>query len=281
MEVNLARSLGPIEAKVMLTLLEHERQIVTVRDVTRILRDERQARKAIDALIRKGWLIRLRNGRYLTVPADRGPENYGENNALATASAAVDPSYIGWWSAAAFHGFTTQRPTTVTVATTRDVPRTVIEGTPIQFVRLSFHKFFGFESYTIYGRETRISDPEKTVIDCIDKMRLCGGPAEVVRIAFGAMRTVEPEKLARTGEHMDSVSLLQRLGFIADLIGLEFPAHIRADLRKGIPRTARSVFGERARRDDEIGYVSEWGLFVHESRRTLLADVPVVGSSQC
>ena len=52
----------------------------------------------------------------MLLPPEHGAENIGENNTLAFASAAVDKSYIGWWSAAAYHGFTTQKPMAVTVA---------------------------------------------------------------------------------------------------------------------------------------------------------------------
>ena len=71
-------------------------------------------------LIKKGWLARLVGGRYMLLPPEYGPENRGENNPIALAAA--EPSYVGWWSAAAFHGFTTQKPMAVTVATQRQMP---------------------------------------------------------------------------------------------------------------------------------------------------------------
>ena len=55
----------------------------------------------------------------MLLPPEHGPDNLGENNILALAAAAVEPSYIGWWSAAAYHGFTTQKPMTVFVAVLR------------------------------------------------------------------------------------------------------------------------------------------------------------------
>jgi len=48
--------------------------------------------------------------------------------------AGSEPSYVGWWSAASFHGFTTQKPMTVFVAVTKQVPTRAIEGTEVQFV---------------------------------------------------------------------------------------------------------------------------------------------------
>src|SRR5262245_29801740 len=121
MKTNL-RTLGPAESKVILTLQEQRRTVVRAADVLRLLGSETTARKVIRNLIRKGWLSRIIGGRYMLLPAEHGPENLGENNILALAAAAVEPSYIGWWSAAAWHGFTTQKPMTVLVATLKQVP---------------------------------------------------------------------------------------------------------------------------------------------------------------
>ena len=71
----------------------------------------------------------------MLLPPEHGPENLGENNILALAAAAVEPSYIGWWSAAAYHGFTTQKPMTIFVAVLRQNAPRVIEGSDVRFVK--------------------------------------------------------------------------------------------------------------------------------------------------
>ena len=73
---------------------------------------------------------------------------------------------------------------------------------------------------------------------------------------------------------MKSTSLLQRLCFLTDLVGRKLPEELRQRLRSAIPKSTRSTFGARARRDGDIGYVAEWGLFVHARKSDLLAEVP-------
>ena len=41
-----------------------------------------------------------------------------------------------------------------------------------------------------------------------------------------------------------------------------------------ICKSRRSIFGRRDRRDGDIGYVADWGLFVYARRNDLLAEVP-------
>jgi predicted transcriptional regulator of viral defense system len=273
METTL-RTLGPSEAKVVLSLREQERDVVETADIIGLLGSEQTARKVIRNLIRKGWLARLVGGRYMLLPPERGAENIGENNPLAIASAVVKQSYIAWWSAAAFHGFTTQMPATVTVAVLRQMAARTIEGADIKFVKVEPRKFFGFKAYAVYGRNAVTSEPEKTLVDCIDRPDLAGGPTELVRIVHTAMPQIEIAKLIDAAFTMKSTSLLQRLGFLTDLVGRPLPEELRSRLRHAIPKSTRSVFGRAARKDGDIGYVAAWGLYAHARKSALLAEVP-------
>jgi len=271
---NNLRTLGPNEAKVALSFREQGRNIVARSDIISLLESENTARKVVHNLLRKGWLTRLKGGRYLFLPPEYGPENLGENNPLALASAIVEPSYVGWWSAASFHGFTTQKPMTLTVATLRQMPTRTVEGNEIHFVKVVARKFFGFKTYDAYGREATVTTPAKTLVDCVDRPDLAGGSAEVARITYGASTVVSAEELADTALQMKSTATLQRLGFLADLVGWKWQPAIRQRIRDAIPPTTRSTFGRSNRKPDDIGYVSAWGVIVHASASDLLTDVP-------
>jgi predicted transcriptional regulator of viral defense system len=273
MKTNL-RSLGPAEARVVLSFREQGRDIVEADEIIGLLKSEPTGRKVIRNLLRKGWLTRLKGGRYMLLPPERGVENLGENNPLAVAAAVVEQSYVGWWSAAAFHGFTTQQPAVVFVAVTRQTRSRIVEDAEIRFVTVPARKFFGFKTYSVYGRSTRIAEPEKTLIDCVDRHDLAGGPVEVTRIVHEAMPEIDQRKLVDAAMQMKSTSLLQRLGFLTDIGERPLGEQLRARLRATIPKSARSIFGRRERGKDDIGYVTDWGLFVHARKSDLLAEVP-------
>jgi predicted transcriptional regulator of viral defense system len=273
METNL-RTLGPKETKVILSFREQGREVVHAADIIELLGSEPTARKVIRNLLRKGWLTRLVGGRYMVLPPEHGPENLGENNPIALAAAAAEPSYIGWWSAAAFHGFTTQKPMTVTVAVLRQIPTRTIEGTEVRFIKIAPRKFSGFKNYNVYGRNAAISDPEKTVVDCIDRPELAGGPAELARIVYSAMGEIDHDKLVASALAMKSTALLQRLGFLSDLVGEPLPEALRLKVRNAIPQSRRSIFGREERKAGDVGYVAAWGVIVHARRNDLLSEVP-------
>jgi len=273
MKTNL-RTLGPAEAKVVLSFREQNHEIVRAAEIIDLLGSEQTGRKVIRNLIRKGWLSRLIGGRYMLLPPERGPENIGENNILALASAAIEPSYVGWWSAAAFHGFTTQKPASVTVAVLRQAKARLMEGCEVRFVKIAKRKFFGWESHDVHGRKVAISSPAKTVVDCIDRPDLSGGPGELARIVHGSMGGIDPDVLAGTALSMKSASLLQRLGFLTDAVSMPLPEETRRRIRRAIPKSARSSFGRQERKEGDMAYISAWGLFVNARREDLLAEVP-------
>lgn len=268
------RTLGPNESKLVLSLREQDRQVVSAAEVIELLGSDSTGRKVIHNLLRKGWLSRLVGGRYMVLPPEYGPENLGENNILAMAAAVVEPSYVGWWSAASFHGFTTQKPMAVSVAALRQATARTVEGGDVRFIKVAPRKFFGFEDYDVHGRAVAISTPAKTVIDCVDRPDLAGGPAELTRIVFGASAGVDVAEVADLAGQMRSIALLQRLGYLADLAGWPLPAEVRSALRAAIPRSARSVFGRPKRKPCDVGYVADWGLLVHARQDDLLSDAP-------
>ena len=262
-----------MKLRLSISLRLQNQNIFQAAEIIDLLGSELKARKVIRNLIRKGWLSRLLPGRYMFLPPEHGPQNLGENYVLALASAVIKPPYVGWWRAASFHGFTTQKPMSVAVASLRQVPNQVLEGAKVRFVKVAERKFFGFANYQLHGREVSISTPVKTVVDCVDRSELAGGPAEVVRIVANAASSVAPHELVEVALKMKSKALLQRLGFLADLVNWQWDADVREELRAAIPKSQRSVFGPNERRSGDIGYVSDWGLFVNLPARQLLADV--------
>jgi predicted transcriptional regulator of viral defense system len=137
-------------------------------------------------------------------------------------------------------------------------------------------KFFGFKVYDLYGRQATLSLPAKTVADCVDRPDLAGGPSEVARIVYGAKSNTKPAQVLDAALKMKSTALLQRLGYLVDLVGWAWPESLRTLLRSAIPKTTRTVFGRAERDDGDVGYVAAWGLLVHARVSDLLADVPKI-----
>ena len=275
MSFNL-RSLGGEEAKVILGLAAKRRSTVTASDVIGMVGEVGRARGVIRRLLAKGWLQRASNGHYVVLPPEWGVERMEDYDVHVLASASVDRGYVGWWAAASKHGFTMQLPDAIHVATDRSVPPRTILDTPVRYVRLAPRKFFGWQEMVSYGRSFRISTPEKTVVDCVDKPEICGGPTEVAVIVSRAAQSVCEDVLIDDARKFGVVSTMQRLGYLLDLVVPGFLSDAgRSLLRNGIPPTARSVLGRAYREPGDVGYVHAWGLLVNASESDLTAEVNV------
>ena len=94
-----------------------------------------------------------------------------------------------------------------------------IFGTEFRFVYLSEKKFFGFTELNISGYSVYISDKEKTIVDCLDKPRYCGGMTEVMK-AFSMADELNMDKLIDYAIKMGG-AVVKRLGVILDMHGID------------------------------------------------------------
>ncbi len=266
------RTLSPQESRVVLALAEQKRREVGRPEIIKLLGvSAKAADNVIESLRRKGWLERASWGEYLVIPPDEGPDALGETNLLALASRIADPYYIGYGSAAAHYGLTTQHRRVIFVVTpVRVRERQVGEGR-VRVVNPKPGKFFGFAPVDVFGFKVMMSDREKTAIDCIDRPALAGGVAEAVSILATASRRFEWPKAAEYLEKMDSTALVRRFGWVMDHVKADMPADIRERLLGLAARGPRTWMGPNptTKVRGAIGYDKTWRLFVNVPRDEL------------
>jgi predicted transcriptional regulator of viral defense system len=264
----ITRSLSAQESKVVLALTEGRRREVTRAEIVRLLGgSDKAADNVIESPRRKGWLERATWGKYLLVPPEQGPDALGDSNLLARASRIADPYYIGFGTAAAHYGLTTQHRSVIFLVTpVRLRPREVGESR-VRIVNLSDNKFFGFEPVDVLGYKVMISDREKTAIDCIDRPALAGGVGEVATILATASRRFDWSKMAGYLERINSRALARRLGWLVDYVKADLPPEDRDRLMRVVARSRKTYLGPdpaRARAvEGAIGYDETWRVFVN------------------
>jgi predicted transcriptional regulator of viral defense system len=266
------RSLSQNESRIVLALSEQGRREVERREIARLLGANLQAAdQVIRSLRRKGWLERASWGRYLLIPPNQGPEALGESNLLALASRIADPYYIGYGTAAAHYGFTTQTRNVIWVATTQHKRSRRVQDTEVRIVNPRPKKFFGFGPVDVLGYPVVMSDREKTVIDCIDRPDLAGGIGESAHILATASRRFDWQKIADYLERIGSPSLVRQFGWLADHANADMPQDIRAKLLKHVDRSVSSFLGPKKQVRGAIGYNATWRLTINVASDELQA----------
>jgi predicted transcriptional regulator of viral defense system len=213
------RSLSKTEAKVILSLEAEERDLVTLDEIERRIGASRGfARKLAHDLVKRGWLRRIRRGTYLLNPSRYGPEAVPDSDPLRVGSRLVRPYYFGYATAAELQGLFPQASRVYyVVTTTRWTPGKELAGL-FRPVRVARKHFFG--THTLRRRDVPliVSDPERTVLDSLNRPELSGGMAGVAEIFALAKPTLNWTRYASHLDRFGNRSLSLRAGFLAERI---------------------------------------------------------------
>lgn len=168
---------------------------------------------------KEGLIERIEKGKYMIIPLGARKGGYTVNEFII-GSQLVKPAVISYWSALNYHGFTEQIPETVFIQTTSRKKEQHLEilGVRYRIVRVIGKKFFGSEKVWIEDVAVEITDPEKTVVDCLDKPQYCGGIAEAAKALHGNLDFV---KLKKYAIDIGNSAVIKRLGILCDKMGIK------------------------------------------------------------
>ena len=269
------RTLSDLESKLVMELEWQEEQLVTLRDVMDILGcSYAHARKLAHQLEKKRWLDRLAPGKYQFIPASRGSQAVPDMNPLLVGSMLVEPYYFSYATANHFYGFSPQVPATVYVATTKTKRPTEIRGVEYRFVSLKSSKFFGYQKARVYTAEVMMAEPEKAVVDSLDKMGYAGGIAEVARVIQAAFERVDLHRLADYGLRMGSHALVQRLGYLLEALGGPLAPEVADRLLAGVGKS-KTYLGPTSRWGTGGEYSARWQVVVNVPEQQLLGEIRI------
>ncbi|MCL7452157.1 MAG: hypothetical protein M8467_03810 [Anaerolineae bacterium] len=224
----------------------------------------RHAVNLLASMAQKGVLHRVGRGRYAIIPPD---VLYGRRSHVVDPHLILDELmqsngtdgryYVAYQSAAAIHGAAHQLPFVLLVAVPQQRRPIELGRARIQFVQLKPDKFFGFQQITYHDVPVNVSDPEKTMLDCLERFDLCGGVAEVARTISGLIEGVERDRLLEYLRRMDNQALAQRLGLILER--LSTVQEIEKDLIDAVARQVGEHIYALDPHEPEVGVLdSRW-----------------------
>lgn len=272
----MSRPLSALESQLILRLEWEKQPIVTIEETMAILGvSYDQARQVLSRLARGRWLAPIVPGKYELIPAERGDYAFPDTNPLFIGSALVQPYYFSYATAAFFHGLSTQAAATVYIATTtRREGLLVVRDKEYRLVTQPAHKFFGASELDAYGSRVQMAEPEKAVLDCLDRPQYAGEIPEVAAMLWHGRGRLDWPRLADYVLRFRSHSLAQRLGYLADLLSLPMDD---ATHRRLLDATGKSTcyLGQPGRWARGGEYNATWRVVDNVPRRELLGDIEV------
>ena len=272
----VARALSALQSRLVLHLEWEKQPVVTIAEAMAILGvSYDQARQVLHQLARRRWLAAIVPGKYELIPAERGEHAFVETNPLFIGSVLVTPYYFSFATAAFFHGLSTQASATVYIATTVDRARhLLVREKEYQLVTQPSHKFFGAVEVDAYGSRVMMAEPEKAVLDCLDRPQYAGDIPEVAAMLWrGKGRLVWP-RLAEYALRFRSQALVQRLGYLVDSLNLPVDSDAREQL---LHQTGKSTcyLGQPGRWPGGGRYNATWRVVDNVPREELLSEIEV------
>ncbi|MCZ7663124.1 MAG: hypothetical protein M5U22_09445 [Thermoleophilia bacterium] len=246
--------LGPREAEFLATMAGAGRDVFSFEQAAGFWGGGQYARNSLAQLERKGWLERLERGKYMLVPLAAGTDRDWSEDPLVIGSLLVPEGGAAYWTAVRHWGWTTQLPRTQFFVTPvrRFKSHAIILGVPYKFVTLKPVRVFGISEEWRGGLRVRVTDPERTIVDVMDRPDLAGGIGEVMPALRAAWSQLDLQKLSAYMTRFSSGTVPKRLGFLAEnaaLPGAEewldsWRARIGAgftSLERGGPHTGRTL----------------------------------------
>jgi len=184
-----------------------------------------KAYNLIKALKKKGVLLSVGKRKFAL----------SGTNEFEIASELNFPSYISFWSALNYYGFSDNTPKKIFIATTRyhkDVGN-------FKYITLSKKRFFGYASV----RKITIAEKEKAIIDSLLFPKYSGGIKEIKKSLKEAINEIDLNKIVNYALKIESNIAVKRLGYLLDNLDINNKDKISAKYLKKLGKNIGKGFG--------------------------------------
>jgi len=188
-------------------------RFMTLDKAREITGKDKTASMALWRLSQHENLVRVHGGLYAAIPPERTLAEYEIDRFILADRSIKGSGAIAFHSALELHGAAYSRFTIVYFLTTHQVRPFTFQDTTYRPVLIA--DVFGTTTHYIDDVPVRVTDRERTFLDCIRRPDLCGGVEEYMK-SFEAFILLDPDKLLSYLERYNERSLYQRAGLILE-----------------------------------------------------------------
>ena len=183
----------------------NEKAVFTLSDIRRlsVSKDKDYAKLIVNRLIKRDLIRKVARNVYTT-----------KSYIYSIASHITYPSYISFWSASSFLGYTEQILKTIQVVVGRKVKNVKFDNYLIKFISLK--KMYGYKKIQINRGEIFIVEDEKLLIDCFLRYKEMGNFDEIIKVFEKA--EISKEKIIEYLEIERNQTIIKRVGYLLEKI---------------------------------------------------------------
>lgn len=191
-------------------------EFFTFDDAATVIGDRNTTKTNLQRLVRRGYIKPIRRGLYQLV----SPEYLGEKrqqpfDKFLLGRNLVSPYFFSHHSALEIHGVANSANFSTVYISSPKQFRT-IRHRGVEYIWVRKMKLYGTEEVVWSDREVVVSNRERTVIDCLDRIELAGGLEEAFK-SVTSFPTVDKGRLLSYLFESGKKSLIRKLGFLLSL----------------------------------------------------------------
>lgn len=245
-------------------------EFFTFQEATAIVGDRRAARTNLQRLVTGGYIKALKRGLYQLIPPEYlDSRRVRPFDKFLLGRKLVSPYFFSYHSALEIHGVANSA-TFNTVYLSSPKQFRVIRHSGIDYVWVRKTKLFGTEKAVWSDKEVVVSDRERTIIDCLDRIELAGGLEEAFK-SITSFPAVDNERLLSHLVLFKKKSLIRKLGFLLSIEKVRNAWGVDDALLRKLRRGVTNKVYYFAVGKEEGRLVREWNLIVPKNLEAVVA----------
>jgi len=240
----------------------------TFDDALKLVKNKNLTKIKLLRLVKRGYVKRVRRGLYQIIPIEfRGKEPPFDKFLLGRKL--VNPYYFSHHSALEVHGVAnTVIFNTVYISSPKQFKKFHYNGIEYRWVKSE--KLFGVQKAIWMDKIIYVSDRERTIIDCIDRIELAGGLEEAFKSLI-SFPSINPKRLYDYLIAINKRSLFNKVGFFLSLNDVKEKWKINQDFLLMLKRNTGSKVYYFAAKKGEGKLVKEWKIIVPRNLDKMIA----------
>ncbi len=200
-------NLTPKQLEFAKLLDDFELDIFTIEEIQNTFKIKfENINEIIENLVHKKILVRIERGKFCKV-------NFRDE--LVIANILIPDAAIAYWSALNIHSLTEQITNTIFVQTKKSKKKKKIFGVEYRFIRVTASKQIGIIKQGVGNHQYRITDREKTIVDCFDLPKYSGGFDNLIKAFYNS--DWKQDKLIEYCRAIHNIAAIKRMGIVAEL----------------------------------------------------------------
>ncbi len=156
----------------------YSQRVVTLEEIKPLFPDGQQARNAVAYLIKHGYARRVKSGLYYLIPFEQRGTDW-QPDVLVVGSKITKEYFYSHASALSLFGVIPSIPPRIAITTPRRFRR--FSFGQYTYYPVETRHFFGFRDLDYKGISVKVSNMERTFVDCLSRLDLSGGVVGVFR----------------------------------------------------------------------------------------------------